>query len=159
MTSSRKNTIILVALVVVAVLFVFAIFLAYFIWRAKRKTTGVHPGALSCIIMYVYFLVYYSHIILVRPVSIGDHTTNVQIENNGPRSRTSQADYLQDNENRSFTYNDLQKFTGNFKQFIGQGGFGVVYFGQLEDGTEVAVKMRSESSSHGLDEFLAEVPN
>jgi len=32
-----------------------------------------------------------------------------------------------------------------------------VYYGCLEDGSEVAVKMRSESSTHGLDEFLAEV--
>ena len=32
-----------------------------------------------------------------------------------------------------------------------------MYHGCLEDGTEVAVKMRSESSTHGLDEFLAEV--
>ncbi|CAL5081063.1 unnamed protein product [Urochloa decumbens] len=38
-----------------------------------------------------------------------------------------------------------------------QGGFGLVYYGRLEDGGMVAVKMRSESSSHGLDEFLAEV--
>lgn len=34
-----------------------------------------------------------------------------------------------------------------------------MYYGCLEDGSEVAVKMRSESSLHGLDEFLAEVPN
>lgn len=33
-----------------------------------------------------------------------------------------------------------------------------MYYGSLEDSTEVAVKMRSESSLHGLDEFLAEVP-
>lgn len=32
-----------------------------------------------------------------------------------------------------------------------------MYYGCLEDGSEVAVKMRSESSLHGLDEFLAEV--
>jgi hypothetical protein len=32
-----------------------------------------------------------------------------------------------------------------------------VYYGRLEDDSEVAVKMRSESSSHGLDEFIAEV--
>jgi hypothetical protein len=89
----------------------------------------------------------------VQPVSIDDHTRHAQLEN-APRSRN-----LQDNENRWFTYKDLEKFTDNFKQFIGHGGFGVVYFGHLEDATEVAVKMRSESSSHGLDEFLAEVPN
>lgn len=62
-------------------------------------------------------------------------------------------------ENRRFTYKELEKFTSDFKRSIGQGGFGPVYYGRLEDDTEVAVKMRSESSSHGLNEFLAEVPN
>ena len=52
---------------------------------------------------------------------------------------------------------ELQKFTNKFELFIGQGGFGLVYYGRLEDNSEAAVKMRSESSSHGLDEFLAEV--
>jgi predicted Ser/Thr protein kinase len=72
-------------------------------------------------------------------------------------SGESQGDYLQNPENRQFIYKELEKFTNNFKHFIGQGGFGPVYYGRLENGKEVAVKMRSESSSHGLDEFLAEV--
>jgi len=66
---------------------------------------------------------------------------------------------LKKTENRRFTYKELAKFTNNFKKFIGRGGFGSVYYGHLEDNTEVAVKMRSESSSCGLDEFLAEVPS
>lgn len=65
--------------------------------------------------------------------------------------------HLQNTKNRRFTYKELEKFTNSFKRFIGQGGFGLVYYGCLENGTEVAVKMRSESSSHGLDQFLAEV--
>ncbi|KAF8743883.1 hypothetical protein HU200_013526 [Digitaria exilis] len=128
-SQSRKNTAVLVIIVVVVLVLVVAIIcLAYFIWKAKRKAT----------------------------VSINDHTRNEQLEN-APRSRTSEGDHLQDSENRRFMYKDLEKFTDNFKGFLGQGGFGLVYYGHLEDGTEVAVKMRSESSSHGLDEFLAEV--
>ncbi|KAF7091727.1 hypothetical protein CFC21_094287 [Triticum aestivum] len=65
--------------------------------------------------------------------------------------------HLQNTENRRFTYKELEKFTNKFERFIGQGGFGPVHYGCLEDNTEVAVKMRSEASSHGLDEFLAEV--
>lgn len=76
-----------------------------------------------------------------------------------PASRKNYGDTLQTVENRRFTYKDLEKITNKFSQFIGQGGFGLVYYGRLEDDTEVAVKMRSELSSHGLDEFLAEVPN
>ncbi|WVZ64694.1 hypothetical protein U9M48_014182 [Paspalum notatum var. saurae] len=67
------------------------------------------------------------------------------------------GNHLPNIENRRFTYKELEKFTDNFKQVIGQGGFGLVYHGRVEDNSEVAVKIRSESSSHGLDEFLAEV--
>jgi len=67
------------------------------------------------------------------------------------------GDHLHNTENRRFTYKELENITSKFKQSIEQGGFGLVYYGCLEDDTEVAVKMRSESSSHGLDEFLAEV--
>lgn len=62
-------------------------------------------------------------------------------------------------ETRQFTYIELKKITNGFKRALGKGGFGSVYHGTLEDGTEVAVKMRSESSSQGTKEFLSEVTN
>ncbi|URE19861.1 receptor-like serine threonine-protein kinase [Musa troglodytarum] len=62
-------------------------------------------------------------------------------------------------ENRQFTYEELEKITNNFKNDIGKGGFGTVYHGCLEDGTQVAVKLRSHSSSQGTKEFLAEAQN
>uniref|UniRef100_A0A0D9XCS1 Protein kinase domain-containing protein n=1 Tax=Leersia perrieri TaxID=77586 RepID=A0A0D9XCS1_9ORYZ len=74
-----------------------------------------------------------------------------------PEIRKQHEGVLQKVENRQFTYNELEKFTNKFERPIGRGGFGPVYYGRLEDNTEVAVKMRSESSSHGLDEFFAEV--
>lgn len=40
---------------------------------------------------------------------------------------------------------------------LGKGGFGNVYEGLLEDGTQVAVKIRSKSSNQGDKEFLMEV--
>ncbi|KAK1419626.1 hypothetical protein QVD17_28851 [Tagetes erecta] len=40
---------------------------------------------------------------------------------------------------------------------IGEGGFGPVYKGVLEDGQEVAVKRLSETSQQGLDEFMNEI--
>jgi len=47
--------------------------------------------------------------------------------------------------------------TANFKEEIGRGGFGSVFLGYLENGSPVAVKMRSKTSSQGDKEFLAEV--
>ncbi|EEC84428.1 hypothetical protein OsI_31026 [Oryza sativa Indica Group] len=71
--------------------------------------------------------------------------------------KTNPFDPLQITESRQFTYEELKKFTNNFQQFIGRGGFGNVYYGCLENKTEVAVKMLSEFSENGLDQFLAEV--
>ncbi|XP_047044151.1 putative leucine-rich repeat receptor-like protein kinase At2g19210 [Lolium rigidum] len=59
-------------------------------------------------------------------------------------------------DNRRFTYTELEAFTDDFRREIGRGGFGKVYDGFLEDGTQVAVKLRSESSDQGVQEFLAE---
>ncbi|XP_021308499.1 putative leucine-rich repeat receptor-like serine/threonine-protein kinase At2g04300 isoform X1 [Sorghum bicolor] len=126
----NKATIIAIS-VVVPVLVVILLLLAYFIWWEKRKPN-------------------------VQPVPINGPTRDPEPDN-ASGSKKGHGYNLNKTENRQFTYKELEKFTNNFKKFIGQGGFGPVYYGRLEDSTEVAVKMRSESSSHGLDEFLAEV--
>ncbi|GJM89515.1 hypothetical protein PR202_ga05716 [Eleusine coracana subsp. coracana] len=60
-------------------------------------------------------------------------------------------------ENRQFTYRELEVITNSFQRVLGRGGFGYVYDGILEDGTQVAVKLQSTSSSQGVREFLTEV--
>ncbi|AEE85598.1 root hair specific 16 [Arabidopsis thaliana] len=47
---------------------------------------------------------------------------------------------------RRFTYSEVSSITNNFNKVIGKGGFGIVYLGSLEDGTEIAVKMINDSS-------------
>ncbi|KAL3720927.1 hypothetical protein ACJRO7_005696 [Eucalyptus globulus] len=59
-------------------------------------------------------------------------------------------------KNRPFKYREVSKITGNFGRVIGEGGFGKVYLGTLDNGTVVAVKMLSESSEQGYKEFQAE---
>lgn len=59
--------------------------------------------------------------------------------------------------NSEFTYSELVTITHNFSSTIGQGGFGNVHLGTLVDGTQVAVKLRSQSSMQGSREFQAEV--
>ncbi|CAH1427665.1 unnamed protein product [Lactuca virosa] len=53
----------------------------------------------------------------------------------------------------------IVKSTNNFSpnNKLGEGGFGPVYKGVLEDGSEVAVKRLSSTSKQGLDEFKNEV--
>ncbi|CAK9266702.1 unnamed protein product [Sphagnum jensenii] len=47
--------------------------------------------------------------------------------------------------------------TNNFNIQIGKGGFGPVYYGKLEDGREVAIKVLDVKSSRGPSEFFNEV--
>lgn len=78
-----------------------------------------------------------------------------------PQASNTKGNYDEDTslqlDNRQFTYKELKTLTNDFKKDIGKGGFGTVYLGHLEDGTPVAVKMRSQSSAQGIKEFLGEV--
>ncbi|KAK1409574.1 hypothetical protein QVD17_36101 [Tagetes erecta] len=65
----------------------------------------------------------------------------------------------QDLELPFFSFSELSKMTNNFSinNKVGEGGFGTVYKGVMEDGREIAVKRLSETSTQGLDEFMNEV--
>ncbi|XP_068651282.1 G-type lectin S-receptor-like serine/threonine-protein kinase At4g03230 [Aristolochia californica] len=58
-----------------------------------------------------------------------------------------------------YNFESITAATNNFSTSnkLGQGGFGVVYKGQLPGGQEVAVKRLSRSSGQGLEEFKNEV--
>ncbi|CAH8298907.1 unnamed protein product [Eruca vesicaria subsp. sativa] len=58
-----------------------------------------------------------------------------------------------------FTWRQLQAATNNFDEAnkLGEGGFGSVFKGELSDGTIVAVKQLSSTSSQGNREFVNEI--
>ncbi|PPD82703.1 hypothetical protein GOBAR_DD20369 [Gossypium barbadense] len=58
-----------------------------------------------------------------------------------------------------FNFEELATATNNFhpQKKLGQGGFGPVYRGTLDDGKEIAVKRLSKASGQGLEEFMNEV--
>uniref|UniRef100_A0A0D3G4Z9 Protein kinase domain-containing protein n=1 Tax=Oryza barthii TaxID=65489 RepID=A0A0D3G4Z9_9ORYZ len=77
------------------------------------------------------------------------------------RRRKTNPDVLPEADpykSRRFKYKELQVITNDWRKVIGEGGFGHVYAGQLEDVTDVAVKVESQTSLRGNHkQFLAEV--
>lgn len=60
---------------------------------------------------------------------------------------------------KTFTASEIEKATDNLSpsRILGEGGFGLVYSGVLEDETNVAVKVLKRDDQQGGREFLAEV--
>ncbi|XP_019091490.1 PREDICTED: probable LRR receptor-like protein kinase At1g51890 isoform X2 [Camelina sativa] len=81
------------------------------------------------------------------PVSVTTGTVKSETRSSGSSIITKE---------RKFTYSEVLKMTKNFERVLGKGGFGTVYYGNLDD-TQVAVKMLSHSSAQGYKEFKAEV--
>ncbi|KAJ9698918.1 hypothetical protein PVL29_007807 [Vitis rotundifolia] len=60
---------------------------------------------------------------------------------------------------KDFTYGEMALATNNFNDSaeVGQGGYGKVYKGVLDDGTVVAIKRAQEGSLQGQKEFFTEI--
>ncbi|KAK9146186.1 hypothetical protein Sjap_006089 [Stephania japonica] len=60
---------------------------------------------------------------------------------------------------KTFTLAEIEKATEKFssKRVLGEGGFGRVYHGIMDDGSEVAVKLLTREDQSGDREFMAEV--
>ncbi|CAL5008994.1 unnamed protein product [Urochloa decumbens] len=56
-----------------------------------------------------------------------------------------------------FSLSEIEDATDKFERRIGSGGFGIVYYGKLADGREIAVKLLTNDSYQGIREFLNEV--
>ncbi|KZV15013.1 putative serine/threonine-protein kinase RLCKVII [Dorcoceras hygrometricum] len=85
-----------------------------------------------------------------------EHTTN-----DVPDSSNSSCDGdTKDVKARKFTFSELVAATQNFKDeyFLGEGGFGKVYKGHLQDtGEVVAIKQLDRNGCQGIREFIVEV--
>ncbi|XP_057441482.1 probable serine/threonine-protein kinase PBL2 isoform X2 [Lotus japonicus] len=113
----------------------------------------------------------------VAHVSSTSHfgSTKSQSKENSPEQKVtlktsaSNIDKFVSNNLKSFTFNDLKEATKNFRQenLIGEGGFGFVYKGWIDENTGaptkpgtgivVAIKKLKPESFQGQNEWLAEV--
>ncbi|KAF3450430.1 hypothetical protein FNV43_RR06511 [Rhamnella rubrinervis] len=86
---------------------------------------------------------------------------NIEEKANGTFGSKSHCEDLKvlDLQTGSFTLRQLKAATNNFDSAnkIGEGGFGIVYKGQLSDGTAIAVKQLSSKSRQGNQEFVTEI--
>ncbi|XP_052166897.1 probable LRR receptor-like serine/threonine-protein kinase At1g05700 [Oryza glaberrima] len=127
---------------------------------AKRKSKLAIYIAVPIVLVVVIVSVTTLLICMLRPKKQGSMEKSLNPQNETTRYVSTSGGYWDNSslqlENRWFTYKELEKITNNFKQVLGRGGFGYVYHGILEDGTQVAVKLRSESSNQGAKEFLVE---
>ncbi|XP_075500630.1 LOW QUALITY PROTEIN: receptor protein kinase TMK1-like [Primulina tabacum] len=99
--------------------------------------------------------------LVIHPKDSVDHDNMVKISVVDSSASETQSDSVSENKNLGISLQVLRDVTNNFSQEneLGRGGFGVVYKGELENGTRVAVK-RMESgviSTKALDEFRAEI--
>ncbi|WVZ99117.1 hypothetical protein U9M48_044464 [Paspalum notatum var. saurae] len=128
-SKSKKKVNIVVAIVVsLTALAILLAIVGFFIWRAK-KVRARKPGS-----------------------SIGRAGLH---SNEGSEGK----DHGDDLELPIYDFKTIAVATDGFstENKLGEGGFGPVYKGKLEDGREIAVKTLSRTSAQGLQEFKNEV--
>ncbi|KAK9064111.1 hypothetical protein SSX86_017983 [Deinandra increscens subsp. villosa] len=120
---------------------------------SKTKQMLILVPLTSSAVLLVFAVAYASIKKKKRPHMKGARKPHLLDEKNTSLQREDLEDL------QLFTLLEVAKATCNFSvtNKIGEGGFGPVYKGVLEDGMEIAVKRLSETSQQGLDEFRNEV--
>ncbi|KAG8367233.1 hypothetical protein BUALT_Bualt16G0051300 [Buddleja alternifolia] len=146
--------------------------------RREQHKQGLNGGILATIIVSAFVAVIlvcaFAWVLLFRyrqpyptpPTTIHSHAKSsgvaLSMVGSGPSSPSfslgsSIAAYT--GSAKTFSLSDVQRATDYFNEtrILGEGGFGVVYRGVLEDGTKVAMKILKRCDQQGGREFLAEV--
>ncbi|OEL36844.1 putative LRR receptor-like serine/threonine-protein kinase [Dichanthelium oligosanthes] len=74
-----------------------------------------------------------------------------------PSTTATQSREIATETAHPYRLSELEVATNNFASRIGSGGFGIVYYGKLSDGKEIAVKVPTNDSYQGKKQFTNEV--
>ncbi|KAK7255516.1 hypothetical protein RIF29_28929 [Crotalaria pallida] len=118
--------------------------------NTKKKKNIVIPVVASVAGIFVLIVIVAAAIICGLKKRKPRAAVNVHVETNTPIESQLES------KKRQYSYDDLVKITNNFERVLGRGGFGPVYHGFIDD-IQVAVKMLSQSSVQGYQQFVAEV--
>ncbi|KAM5588479.1 G-type lectin S-receptor-like serine/threonine-protein kinase [Rosa sericea] len=100
--------------------------------------------------------------IILVAIVFGLHRLRANQKESTPTSRDTLREYIgkhDPSELLIYDFDTILTATDNFSitNKLGQGGFGPVYKGILQDGKEIAVKRLSSSSGQGIEEFKNEM--
>ncbi|KAL6575085.1 hypothetical protein OROMI_012370 [Orobanche minor] len=148
----HPNKLFIIITPVASLAFLVLLFIPLSIYICKKKKNG-RPVSSSLVIH-------------PRELSNSDNRVKIVVANNTNSSSSASVNTITQSRvvesgNLVISVEVLKNVTRNFApgNELGRGGFGVVYKGALDDGTEIAVK-RMESgiiSSKALDEFQSEI--
>ncbi|KAJ7970350.1 Protein kinase family protein [Quillaja saponaria] len=124
-------------------------------WSLKAKViVGVCTAFVSVVIMSIIFFIYFHHYKKRNaPSLMYSQNMSSTISSKEPENGSIYFKV------HLFTYNELEEATDNFDSAreLGDGGFGTVYYGKLQDGRTVAVKRLYENNYRRVEQFMNEV--
>jgi len=118
---------------------------------ATKKTLAAVTGTVFGVLLLSFIVAFF---FVKRKKNI---TVKSKKEGTSPRDGSSSS--LPTNLCRHFSISEIIAATNNFDELfvVGEGGFGNVYKGYIDDSTPVAIKRLKPGSQQGLDEFMNEI--